>query len=180
MGLVLVGEDGVVTMTKITRRAVLRAGGAAAILSTPTAVAANPNNPGPPVQGSGKGLITGLEIIPIREVGGNSFEERILTGTATGTLEGTFVQDTQGVVHKSGRVVFDGTMTFTGQVGDCGEGTLTLSVSGRGHVPEPGFPITEASVRVINQAANTVDVTGTGTVFQEGPFLTYVIEYVCR
>ncbi len=169
-----------VNVTEITRRAVLRAGGAAAILSTPTAVAANGNNPGPPVQGSGEGSITGLEVTPIREVGGNSFEDRILTGTATGTLEGTFVQDTSGMVHKSGRVVFDGTMTFTGRVGDCGEGTLTLAVSGRGHVPEPGFPITEASVRVINQAANTVDVTGTGTVLQEGPNLTYEIQYVCR
>ena len=125
-------------------------------------------------------MITGIEITPIREVGGTSFEERILTGIATGTLEGTFEQDTSGMVHKSGRVVFDGTMTFTGQVGDCGEGILKLGASGRGHVPEPGFAITEASVRVINQAANTVDVTGTGTVFQRGPELTYEIQYVCR
>ena len=125
-------------------------------------------------------MITGLEVTPIREAGQNRFEDRVLTGTVTGTLEGTFVQDTSGVVHESGRVVFDGTMTFTGRVSDCGEGTINLAVSGRGHIPEPDFSITEASVRVVEQAANTVDVTGQGTVFQEGPNLTYDIQYNCQ
>jgi hypothetical protein len=32
----------------------------------------------------------------------------------------------------------------------------------------------------VNQAANTVGVTGTGVVRQVGPFLTYEIRYVCR
>lgn len=85
---------------------------------------------------------TSLEITPIREVGDNSFEDRILPGTVTGTLEGDFEQHTSDMVHKSGRVVFRGTMTFTGKVADCEEGTINLAMSGRGHVPQPGFPIT--------------------------------------
>ena len=167
-------------MTNTTRRTFLHTIGATTVFGTATGVATASKSPGTPVSGSGEGTITNLEVFPIREVGGNTFEDRVLQGTATGTLEGSFEQRVSGMVHESGRVVFRGTMTFTGQVADCGEGTITLGVSGRGHVPEPGFPITEASVRVINQAANTVDVTGTGIVSQEGPQLTYSIRYVCR
>lgn len=163
-----------------TRRAFLHAAGTASVLGAAGSATAKPGGAGPPISGSGSGEITGLEITPIREVGGNSFQDRVLRGTVTGSLNGSFEQDTSGMVHKNGRVVFRGTMTFTGRVAECGEGTIHLKVSGRGHVHEPGFPITEASVRVINQAANTVDVTGTGIVYQEGPNLTYEIQYNCR
>lgn len=149
-------------------------------MGTAATAAAKPTDAGAPVSGSGTGIITGIEITPVRAVGGNQFEDRVLTGTVNGTLEGNFEQNTSGMVHKSGRVVFDGTMAFDGRVSDCGEGTINLAVSGRGHVPEPGVPITEASVRVINQSANTVGVTGTGVVHQEGPNLTYEIQYVCK
>lgn len=167
-------------MTTTTRRVFLRAAGAATVFGVAAPAAANPDEAGEPRSGSGTGKITNLVPTPIREVGGNRFEDRILTGTVTGTLEGTFEERVSGMVHKSGRVVFHGTMTFDGRVSDCGEGTLSLGMSGRGHIEQPGFPITEASVRVIDQAANTVDVTGTGTVTQEGPDLTYEIQYVCR
>lgn len=166
-------------MTNATRRTFLRVTGAATVFGTAVPAAANPDEAGVPRSGSGTGRITNLVSTPIREVGGNRFEDRVLTGTVTGTLEGTFEQRVSGMVHKNGRVVFHGTMTFDGQVGDCGEGTLTLRVSGRGHIEAPGFPVTEASVRVIDQAANTVDVTGTGTVSQEGADLAYEIQYVC-
>jgi hypothetical protein len=135
---------------------------------------------GPPQSGSGEGMITDFDITPVREAGGNRFEDRVLTGFVTGDLEGSFVEHVSGMVHKSGRVVFSGTMTFTGTVGDCGEGTITLGLTGRGEVVEPGFPVTEAQVRVIDQSSNDVAVTGTGTVSQEGPSLTYDISYVCR
>lgn len=166
--------------TNRTRRAVLHAVGAATVLGTATSATAAPDNPGPPVSGSGEGMITNLEVFPVREVGGNTFEDRVLQGIVTGSLEGTFEQNVSGMVHKNGHVVFRGTMTFTGIVADCGEGTINLGVSGRGHIPVPGFPVTEASIRVINQSANTVNVTGTGIVSQEGPQLTYNIQYVCR
>lgn len=167
-------------MTHTTRRRFVRAIGATTVAGTAASATAKPVLASPRTQGSGTGSITGLEATVIRERGGNRFEERVLTGIATGTLEGTFEQHVSGMVHKSGRVVFDGTMIFDGQVGDCGEGTLDLGISGRGHILTPGFPITEASVRVINQPTNTIAVTGTGTVFQEGPALTYEIQYVCR
>lgn len=134
----------------------------------------------PPASASGTGLITELEITNVRVVGENRHEDRTIRGTIDGSLEGTFEQHTSGVVHKSGRVVFHGTMTFTGTVADCGEGTITLKVSGKGDVSQPGVPVTEASVRVVNQAANTVGITGQGTVSQVGPNLTYDVQYVCR
>lgn len=71
-------------------------------------------------------------------------------------------------------------MTFTGRLENCGEGTIDLPLSGKGHIPQPGFPITEGTVRVRNQATNTIDVTGHGTVFQEGRNLTYDIQYACE
>lgn len=166
--------------TNRTRRSVLHAVGAATVLGSATSATAAPNNPGPPVSGSGDGNITNLEVFPVRKVGGNTFEDRILRGNLTGTLEGTFKQNTSGKVHESGHVVFRGTMTFTGRVAACGQGTISVRVSGRGHIPEPGFPITEVSGTVINQAANTVDVTGTADLSQRGPNLTYDIQYVCR
>jgi hypothetical protein len=139
-----------------------------------------PAAPGPPLAGEGTGAIATVEITSSREAGGNRIESRELTGTVTGTLDGEFVEHVSGVVHRDGRVTFSGTMVFTGTVGECGEGTITLGLSGQGEVPVPGFPITEASVRVIEQAANTVAVTGVGTVQQEGVLLTYAIQYVCR
>lgn len=171
----------IVDMTNRTRRAFLQAVGGATVVGTAATAAANPGNPGPPVSGSGTGTITERpEITLVREAGGNRFEDRIIRGTITGTLVGTFEQEVSGVVQKSGRVVFHGTMVFDGQVGECGDGTLNLRLSGRGRIKAPGFPITEGSIRVINQPANTVKVTGTGTLSQEGPNLAYEIQYRCR
>ena len=127
--------------------------------------------------GSGTGSITSLEVTSQREAGGNSIQHRRLTGTVDGTLQGTFVEHVSGVVHRNGLVTFSGTMRVTGVVGECGEGTITLGLSGRG---QAGEPVTESRVRVINQAANTVDVTGTGVMYQEGRFVTYEIRYLCR
>jgi hypothetical protein len=136
---------------------------------------------GPPMTGTGTAVIESIEITPIRNAGGNRIETRTLTGrTIDGTLDGTFVQHVTGVIHPNGLVTFHGVLLFTGTVEGCGweEGTLILGLSGRG---EAGMmPVTEASVRVINQAANTLLVTGQGTVFQEGPQLGYEIRYICR
>lgn len=146
-------------------------GVAAALLALATPAAA-----GPPQTGSGTGFITILEITSQREAGGNSIQDRMLTGVVDGTLQGTFVEHVSGVVHGNGLVTFSGRITFTGVVGDCGEGTITLGLSGRG---QAGEPITESKVRVIDQGANTVGVTGTGVMHQEGPLITYEIDYVC-
>ena len=166
--------------TRKTRRSFFRTIGATTIFGGVTTAAVSPAAAQPPVSGSGTGQITDVEITNTREADGNRHEDRILRGTVEGTLEGTFEQHTSGMVHKNGRVVFRGKMTFTGELEDCGEGTINLRLSGKGHIPRPGFPITEASVRVVDQAANTIDVTGQGTVFQRGQDLTYDIQYVCK
>jgi hypothetical protein len=108
--------------------------------------------------------------------GGNVIQERVLTGTVTGTLQGTFEEHVRGVIHPNGLVTFEGTMTFTGSVAGCGTGTLTLGVTGQGVT---GVPVTESTVRVINAAANTLAVRGVGTVSQTGPFMTYQVQYQC-
>jgi hypothetical protein len=165
--------------TRKTRRAVLGTIGGTTIFGAGTLAAVSPAA-AQPVSGSGTGQITDVQITDVREADGNRHEDRILRGTVEGTLDGTFEQHTSGVVHESGRVVFHGKMTFTGELEDCGEGTINLRLSGKGHIPRPGFPITEGTVRVVDQAANTIAATGQGTVFQEGPDLTYDIQYICK
>lgn len=146
---------------------------AALLAVAPPAAAA-----GPPQSGSGSGTITIADIEVVREAGGNSIQDRVIHGDVEGTLEGTFVQEVRGVVHPNGDVTFQGTMTFTGTIGPCGEGTITLGLTGKGQAGEA--PVTESRVRPINQAANDVAVTGQGTVSQIGPFITYDLQYACR
>jgi hypothetical protein len=150
-------------------------------LAAPAAAHVPPDHAGGPTTGSGTAVITDLEVMPVRDVGGNRFEDRILTGVTIGegTLQGTFAQEVSGKV-RGDQVVFRGTMTFTGTVGDCGEGTIRLGITGKGEIPEPGWPVTIAQVRVIESASNTVSVTGHGTVKQDGPWLSYDIRYSCR
>jgi hypothetical protein len=132
---------------------------------------------GPPQQGSGTGLITSLEILSRRNAGPNEVQERRLSGTVEGTLNGTFVQHVRGVIHPNGQVTFQGTMEFTGTLAGCGSGTLLLGLTGKG---ETGLPVTEATVRPIKQAGNTLATNGVGTVRQVGPLLSYDLRYLCR
>jgi hypothetical protein len=129
-----------------------------------------------PLGGAGTGMITGLDVDVIREAGGNVTQVRQVEGVVEGAVEGTFVQTVTGVVHKSGLVTFHGTMTFTGTVEGCGEGTFTVGVTGRA---QSGLPTADATFRVINQAANTLAVRGTGTLRQVGPAFTYEVAYTC-
>lgn len=126
--------------------------------------------------GTGSGTVTSVSITPVLTADGNVIQERDLTGTVTGDLNGTFVEQVRGVIHPTGLVTFDGTMTFTGTVTGCGAGTFTLGVSGQGVT---GAPVTESSVRVIDAASNTLAVHGVGTVSQAGPSLTYQVQYQC-
>jgi hypothetical protein len=138
---------------------------------------------GPPRSGSGTGMLTAPpDVTVIRVAGGNSIEERTLTGIVEGSLTGTFEQRVTGTVHPNGRVTFRGVLVFTGTVQGCGDElhTVTLGLSGRGEVPEPGFPVTEANVRAIGPPSSTLHVTGQGTVTQVGAALTYDLRYVCH
>lgn len=141
---------------------------------------------GPLLEGSGEGMLTGIEVTPIRDVGGNSHQARDITGIVSGTLTGTFTQETVGTVHTNhpqNLVTFRGVLLFTGTIEGCGDGeehTVALGLTGKGTVPVPGVPVTESSVRVIGHPANTLDATGHGTISQEGPFLSYELQYRCR
>lgn len=140
-------------------------------------VSETPSWAAPPVSGGGSGAVSSDQVTSVRQAGANRIVERELTGTMSGTLSGAFSEEVRGVVHPDGTVTFQGTLVFTGTVDSCGTGTLTARVQGRGQaVP----PVTDATVQVINQSANTVPVTGHGTVQQNGSSLTYSITYTCH
>jgi hypothetical protein len=138
---------------------------------------------GPPLQGGGTGFINidPDKITEVRNAGGNSFQERELSGTIAGTLNGTFEEHATGTVHRNGRITFRAELVFTGTIEGCGEEqhTLVLNLAGQGVSTDVG-PITEAQVRVVGDERNTVRATGQGTVSQQGPFLTYELQYKCR
>lgn len=126
--------------------------------------------------GTGTGLIRSVAITTVRSVDGNVIQERDLSGTVTGALQGTFVEHVRGVIDRTGHVTFKGTITFTGTVAGCGTGALTMAITGRGIT---GVPVTEAHIRVIHAASNTLAVHGVGTLEQNGPSLTYEVQYRC-
>ena len=128
------------------------------------------------LHGTGSGIIGLVTITAIRSADGNVIQERDLAGTVTGALQGTFVEHVRGVIHPTGLVTFEGTITFTGTVAGCGSGALTLGISGHGAT---GAPVTEAQIRVIDAASNTVAAHGVGTLSQTGPALTYQMQYQC-
>lgn len=134
---------------------------------------------GPPRTGTGTGVITSVVITSTRAAGPNTIQERRLEGALEGALQGVFVQDARGVIHPDGLVTFQATLEFAGTVEGCGdeEGTLTAAVSGHG---QAGQPVTYATVRVINQASNTLRVNGQGWMHQVGADVTYEVKYVCR
>ncbi|MGZ6871485.1 MAG: hypothetical protein ACXVFW_05560 [Blastococcus sp.] len=140
-------------------------------------VSAAPAQAAPPLAGSGTGLFTADQVTSARNAGGNRIVERRLEGSMSGTLTGSISEEVRGVVHPDGTVTFQGTLVFVGTVDGCGTGTLTARLQGSGQaVP----PVTDATVTVIGQAANTVPVTGHGTVLQSGPDLSYSIRYSCH
>jgi hypothetical protein len=149
----------------------------AAPLTIPTSPSYISLGAGPPQTGSGTGSITSIEDVSSRNAGRNVIKERRLTGTLSGTLQGTFTEEVRGVIQ-DGHVTFEGTLQFTGSVPGCGNGTFVLGLNGEGQAGL--FPVTDATVRVIEHGSNTIPVGGTGTVHQNGLAVTYDIRYTCK
>jgi hypothetical protein len=148
----------------------------AAALSIPTSPTFIGLGAGPPRTGSGTATITSLEDVSERAAGNNVIKERRLTGTMSGTLQGTFTAEVRGVI-RDGHVTFEGTLQVTGAIPGCGEGTFMLGMNGEGSAGL--FPVTDATVRVIQHGSSTLRVGGQGTVHQEGPSMSYQIQYTC-
>jgi hypothetical protein len=129
-------------------------------------------------QATGSGVFTQLIIVSSEFAGPNRIEVREISGQVLGDLTGTWTQEVRGVIHPNGQVTFQGTWSFTGVVGTCGIGTISGTLSGKGSAG--AFPITSATARVTNQPSNTVPVVGQGVIDQQGPFVTYDIQYRCR
>lgn len=165
---------GVDMMLKLRRRsiAVAIAAGAALLL-----LWAAPSGAATPLSGSGDGYVTGNTVTSSRQAGPNHVVNRDITGTLSGALEGTFTEHIAGVVHPDGTVTFHGTLTLTGTVERCGSGTLVGRLQGRGQASPP---VTDARATIIDQSANTISVTGHGTVRQVGVALSYTLRYSCR
>jgi hypothetical protein len=132
-------------------------------------------------QATGTGVLTRLEATPPQQVGRNQIEVRTIEGVVFGDLEGDWTQEVRGVTHPNGQVTFQGTWEFTGKVADCGEGTISGRLNGRGAVGDPpDFPATTAQVRVTNQPSNTVGAVGQGVITQKGFLISYDIQYRCK
>lgn len=124
--------------------------------------------------GSGTGTVALRSVEIVRQADGNVIQERSLTGTVSGALNGTYVEHVRGVVKKSGDVTFEGTMVFEGDVAGCGAGTLVLRVEGKA---VSGLPTSEGRLTTIG--GGTVDVRGIATFSQVGPALSYEAQYSC-
>jgi hypothetical protein len=138
---------------------------------------AGPGGAAPPTQGSGGGTLTHSESSPPRMAGNNRIVDRQNGGFLVGTFDGEFEQFLRGVIHKDGTVTFHGTMIFTGVAGDCGTGTITLEMEGKGAAGV--VPVTEGRMRTIDQSTNTVDVHVIGTFSQVGTAFSYEGQFNC-
>jgi hypothetical protein len=135
----------------------------------------------PLLQATGDGVIVNLEVISTEFAGPNRIEVRRITGVITGDLDGVWTQEVRGVVHPNGLVTFQGVWEFSGKVGECGVGTISGRLTGRGQAgPFPDFPVTTAQARVTQQPSNTLGVVGQGVMDQQGPFVAYDIQYRCK
>ena len=139
-------------------------------------IAAAPASASVPLTGTGTGAILSVTTTSVRTADGNIIQERDLAGIVAGTLQGTFTEHVRGVIHPSGLVTFEGTITLDGAVAGCGAGKLTLGISGQGIT---GAPVTEAHIRVIDGGSNTIPAHGEGTLSQTGPALSYQLQYQC-
>lgn len=155
----------------LTRFAGATAGAAALLVTTAVPAAAT----GPPLSGSGEGVITSVEETSSRDANGNRIAERRLEGFMNGALEGTFVEVVRGVVHDNGEVTFHGTLDFTGTVAECGSGVVNARLSGKGTAG--ANPQTTARFTSVDESSTA---SGTGVVVQDGPFLSYDVQYQCR
>lgn len=132
----------------------------------------------PLLQASGEGMFTELVVVSQQLTGPNRIEVRRITGVVGGDLQGAWTQEVRGVIHPNGQVTFQGTWEFTGLVGECGFGTVSGTLTGKGEAGQ--FPVTTAQARITNQPSNTVDAVGQGVLTQQGPFVAYDIQYRCR
>lgn len=133
---------------------------------------------GPPRTGDGTGGIWLVDETSSRDAGRNRIATRELAGVlVSGPLQGTFEQEVRGVVHASGRVTFQGTMSFTGTAAGCGEVAVVARLTGRGQAGPA--PVTDGTFTIIGQTAGA-PVTGHGTVHQNGGEISYEVQYVCR
>jgi hypothetical protein len=147
-------------------RAAVAAGVSALALATPVVAA--------PIEASGTGTVEVRSVATIRQADGNVIQERTITGTVSGALEGTYVEHVRGVIQASGRLVFHGTLTFTGTVAGCGSGTVALALEGRGIA---GAPLTEGRLATTGQ--NSLGLHGTGTFAQSATSIAYEAQFVC-
>jgi hypothetical protein len=138
---------------------------------------AGPAGATPPTDGSGTGTVTHSESTPPRSADGNMIVDRQNGGVLVGTFDGEFEQFLRGVIHKDGTVTFHGTMIFTGIAGDCGAGTVTLELEGKGAAG--ALPVTEGRMRTIGQSTSTVPVHVIGTFRQVGTAFAYEGQFHC-
>ena len=124
--------------------AVLAAAGLCLLLQAPAWAADGPQ------PASGTFVITSATVESSRVVGGNTFLVIALTGNATGTFDGPFVETDREVIHPDGRATLLGTGTQYGTLGTCGIGSAQYVTQQQGTATN-----LSGDFRFVDQATST-------------------------
>ena len=110
---------------------------------------------------------------------GNEFLHALNPGAKTGTFTGTQVADFVLVLFKDGRFTFEGIVTFTGTVAECGTGTVVLRTEGGGRLLPDGTPVITRGHQHTLLGRGTLPVHASLDSTGVGLTLTYSGEYHC-
>jgi hypothetical protein len=110
---------------------------------------------------------------------GNVILTALNPGTKTGTFTGSQVADFTLVTFKDGTFNFEGIITFTGTVADCGTGTVVLRSEGAGFVLPDGSAVITRDHQHTLFGQGTLPVHASLDEAGAGTTLPYTGEYQC-
>lgn len=131
---------------------------------------------GPPAPATGTGLIVTTTVTSVRSAGPVVITEFTQTGTVSGTLTGTFVEDVRVIQRPDGRITFTGTATITGTVAGCGTGDIPVRLEGSGS----GVGVAaHGRIQSVQGSANTAGAHAVLEFEQVGAAFTYTGRVGC-
>jgi hypothetical protein len=124
----------------------------------------------PPAPATGTGTVVTTEVTSVRSAGPVVITEFHQTGTVTGTLSGTFVEDVRVIQHRDGRITFTGSATITGSAAGCGTGDIPVRLEGGG----AGVGVSaHGRIQSVRSSANTAGAHVVLEFDQVGAVFTY-------
>jgi hypothetical protein len=114
-----------------------------------------------------------------RGADGNVFLSALNPGAKTGTFTGTQLFEGTLALFRDGSFNFEGTITFTGDVADCGTGTVVLRVEGAGFLLPDGTAVFTRNHQHTLFGQGTLPVHASLDSLGVGTTLAYAGEYHC-